>query len=101
MNTTAEIADSQLQMADDRAPKPYHLPTLEEATFTWDRARAAIAKYPEARQFLDARKKWSKVHSRLQALKELAATVELKERALWAAMRAAEARMPEEAREAL
>ena len=48
-----------------------------------------------------ARKKWSKVHCRLHALKELAAAVELKERALWAAMRAAEARMPEEARKAL
>jgi hypothetical protein len=44
--------------------------TLEDATYRWQRAMDVLKRYPEARQFRELRKKWSKVYNRRMKLEE-------------------------------
>ena len=93
MNT---LTETESPSTGNPPPSP-----LEVATQHWNRAQAALSKYPEARRFLDYRKKWSKHNERLRRLETLADEATAKERLMWQHLEKMKAALPDEARDAL
>jgi hypothetical protein len=100
LTTTSDVVTEQDKGRCARAPGSATI-TLEEATHFWQCAMDVLKRYPEARQFQELRKKWSKVYNRRMKLEEqLAKTLE-KERRMYETVQTAKATLPAEVRTAL